>query len=65
MTRRPQKGYLNLIVDEIVLTVHTDTIKGSCGALMHADSIGKIKAGHLKQVPASITFWCARRDSNS
>ena len=65
MIWRPQKGFLNLFVNEIVVTVHNANVKGNGGALMHADSIGKIKAGHLKQVPASITFWCARRDSNS
>ena len=59
------KSYLNLLVDEIVVTDHTATIKGSYGALMHAVSIDKIKVGHLKQVPTSITDWCAQRDSNS
>ena len=50
-------------MNEIVVTVHNANVKGNCGALMHAVSIDKIKAGHLKQVPASITFWCAQGES--
>ncbi len=59
------KSYLNLLVDEIVVTDKTATVRGSYSALVHAVSIDKIKVGHLKQVPTSITDWCAQRDSNS
>ena len=59
------KSYLNLLVDEIVVTDKTATVRGSYGALAHAVSIDKIKVGHLKQVPTSIHDWCAQRDSNS
>ncbi len=59
------KCYLNLLVDGIVVTDKTATVRGSYGDLAHAVSIDKIKVGHLKQVPTFITNWCARRDSNS
>ena len=59
------KSYLNLLVDEIVVKDNTATMKGSYGALAHAVTIGDKKVGHLKQVPTSISDWCARRDSNS
>lgn len=32
------KGYLNLLVDEIVVKDNTVTIKGSYGVLVHADN---------------------------
>ena len=59
------KSYLNLLVDEIIVSNKTATMKGSYSALAHAATIDKIKVGHLKQVPTSISDWCARRDSNS
>jgi site-specific DNA recombinase len=59
------KSYLNPLVDEIVVTDKTANIKGSYGTLAHAVAIDKIKVSHLKQVPTSISDWCARRDSNS
>jgi len=59
------KSYLNLLVDEIVVKDNTATMKGSYGALAHAVTIDDKKVGHLKQVPTSISVWCARRDSNS
>jgi site-specific DNA recombinase len=59
------KSYLNLLVDEIVVNGKTAVIKGSYGALAHAVAIDNKKVGHLKQVPTSISDWCARRDSNS
>ncbi len=58
------KSYLNLLVDEIVVKDNTATIRGSYGALAHAVTIDDKKVGHLKQVPTSISVWCARRDSN-
>ena len=45
----PAKRLLNLIVNEIVVTVHNANVKGNGGALMYAVSIDKIKAGHLKK----------------
>jgi site-specific DNA recombinase len=59
------KSYLNLLVDEIVVNGKTAVIKGSYGALAHAVAIDNKKVGHLKQVPTSISDWCAGRDSNS
>lgn len=59
------KSYLNLLVDEIIVTENIATIKGSYSAIAHAASIDEIKVGHLKQVPTSISDWCAQRDSNS
>ena len=58
------KSYLNLLVDEIVVKDGTAAIKGSYRALAHAVSIDKIKVGHLKQVPTSISDWCPRHESN-
>ncbi len=57
------KSYLNILVDEIVVTEKTATIKGSYDAL--AETMQQIKMGNLKQVPTFIPDWCARRDSNS
>ena len=59
------KSYLRLLVDEIVVRDKTATVKGSYSGLADAAAIGEIKVGHLKQVPTSISVWCARRDSNS
>jgi site-specific DNA recombinase len=59
------KSYLTMLVDEIVVTDNTATVKGSYGALNNAFSMGDKKVGHLKQVPTSISNWYARRDSNS
>lgn len=59
------KSYLNLLVDEIVVNDNTATIRGSYGALANAVTMDDKKVGHLKQVPTSISNWCARRDSNS
>ncbi len=59
------KSYLNLLVDEIVVRDNSATIKGSYGALAHAVTMDDKKVGHLKQVPTSLSVWCARRDSNS
>ena len=59
------KSYLNLLIDEIVVTDRTATIKGSYNAIARDATKGEIKVGHLEQVPTSISDWCARRDSNS
>ncbi|MGB4811476.1 MAG: zinc ribbon domain-containing protein, partial [Methylophilaceae bacterium] len=59
------KSYLNLLVDEIIVNGKTAVIKGSYSALAHAVTIDDKKVDHLKQVPTSISDWCARRDSNS
>lgn len=57
------KGYLNLLVDEIVVEDKTATIRGSYAAL--AEAMHKIKVGNLNQVPTFNHDWRARRDSNS
>jgi len=59
------KSYLNLLVDEIVVRDGAATMRGSYRALANAVAMDKIKVGHLKQVPTSISDWCAQRDSNS
>lgn len=53
-----------LLVDEIVVTEKTATMKGSYSALVQAASMDEIKVGHLKQVPTSMSYWCARQESN-
>ncbi|MES1988530.1 MAG: hypothetical protein V4440_10970 [Pseudomonadota bacterium] len=60
-----QKSYSNLLVDETMVGDGSATMKGSLSVLTHAAAIGEIKVGHLKQVPTSMSDWCARRDSNS
>ncbi|MDP3087123.1 MAG: recombinase family protein [Methylotenera sp.] len=59
------KSYLNLLVDEIVVRDGAATMRGSYRALANAVAMDKIKVGHLKQVPTSISDWCARSDSNA
>ena len=58
------KSYLNLLVDEIVVNDKTATMTGSYGALANAVAMDKIKVGHLKQVPTSMSDWCPRHESN-
>lgn len=57
------KGYLNLLVGEIVVKDDKAIIKGSYTALAHAMS--QMKMGTSNQVPTFISDWRARRDSNS
>ena len=57
------KGYIQLLVEEIVVNDDTAIIKGGYTALAHA--MQKMKMGTLNQVPTFIPDWCARRDSNS
>jgi len=61
------KGYLNLLVSEIVVEGTQATIRGSDVALASATLQSTAeKSGHLpEQVPTFIPNWCARRDSNS
>lgn len=59
------KSYLNLLVDEIIVRDGAATMRGSYRALANAVAMDKIKVGHLKQVPTSISDWCARSDSNA
>ena len=59
------KSYLNLLVDEIVVKDGAATMRGSYSALANAVAMDKIKVGHLKQVPTSMSEWCARSDSNA
>ncbi len=58
------KSYLNLLIDEIVVTENTAQVKGSYAALVATASTKEIKKGDLKQVPSFIHDWCARRESN-
>ena len=59
------KSYLNLLVDEIIVRDGAATMRGSYGALANAVAMDKIKVGHLKQVPTSMSDWCTRSDSNA
>ncbi len=59
------KSYLNLLIDEIVVTEKTAQVKGSYAALVAVASDTDIKKGNLKQVPSFIHDWCARSDSNA
>lgn len=56
------KGYLNILVDEIVVQDKTATIRGSYAAL--AETMQKIKMGNLNQVPTFNLDWRARQESN-
>ena len=58
------KGYLNLLVDEIVVKEKTATATGSYTAIAAAAAMDKIKVGHSNQVPTFIHDWRARLDSN-
>ncbi|NNM76514.1 hypothetical protein HJG53_06310 [Sphingomonas sp. ID1715] len=56
-----RRAYLRLIVDEIVVTPETITVRGSKAALEHAVFAG---ADGCEGVLTSIREWRARRDSN-
>ena len=57
------KGYLNILVDEIVVTEKTATISGSNATLVAI--MGQMGKGTGDQVPSFMHEWRARRDSNS
>lgn len=57
------KRYLHLLVDEIVVSGNTATMKGSYAALTSA--IVAIKKGTSEEVPSFIVNWRARSDSNA
>ena len=57
------KGYIQMLVDEIVVEEEEVTIRGSYAGLAHA--LHKMKMGTSNQVPTVIYDWRARRDSNS
>lgn len=59
------KGYLNLLVSEIVVHPDTVTMKGAYADLLALTEDAKMKKGTVNTVPTSILDWCARRDSNS
>ncbi|MBS1230976.1 MAG: Resolvase domain [Proteobacteria bacterium] len=58
------KRYLQVLVDEIVVSGDTATMKGCYAALAHAVAVAK-KMGTSVEVPNFIRFWCARSDSNA
>ena len=58
------KNYLNLLIDEIVVTENTAQVKGSYAALMATVNDKEIKKGNLKLVPSFIHDWCPRHESN-
>ena len=58
------KSYLNLLIDEIIVSENTAQVKGSYAALVATANNQEIKKGNLKQVPSFIHDWCARRESN-
>jgi hypothetical protein len=57
------KGYIQLLVDEIVVENDEAIIKGSHAAM--AQALQQMKMGTNNLVPTVIHDWCARRDSNS
>ena len=57
------KRYLRLLVDEIVVSGNTATMKGSYAALTSA--ITAIKKGTSGEVPCFNVDWRARSDSNA
>ena len=56
------KRYLNLLVDEIVVSENTATMKGSYAALTLA--VTQTKKGLSNEVPSFNSSWRARDDSN-
>ena len=59
------KGYLNLLVSEIVVNADTVNMKGAYAGLLALGDDVKTEKCTLKTVPNSIPDWCAQRDSNS
>lgn len=58
------KSYLNLLINEIVVTDNTANVKGSYSALAATASAKKIKKDTLNQVPTFIQDWCPEPESN-
>lgn len=58
------KGYLNLLIDEIVVPDNIANVKGSYSALAATASAKEIKKGTLNQGPSFIRSWCARQESD-
>ena len=56
------KRYLHVLVDEIVVSGDTATMKGSYARL--ANAIAETKKGTSEEVPSFIKNWRARHDSN-
>jgi hypothetical protein len=55
------KGYVNLLIDEIVVEGDKANIQGSYEELSHAiDNTGN----ELNKVPIFMREWCARQESN-
>ncbi len=57
------KRYLQALVDEIVVSEETATIRGSYAAL--AEAIAEKKKGTSEEVPSFVCLWRARSDSNA
>ena len=57
------KRYLQTLVDEIVVSEDTATIRGSYAAL--AEAIAEKKKGTSEEVPSFMYLWRARSDSNA
>lgn len=55
------KSYLHLLVDEIVVTDKTATMKGRHEALAQ---LAANQSGKSNQVPTFVSGWCARQESN-
>ena len=59
------KGYLNLLVSEIVVNAQTVTMKGAYAGLLAIADESRRKKGAAITAPSSIPDWCARSDSNA
>jgi site-specific DNA recombinase len=57
------KRYLHVLVDEIVVSGDTATMRGSYAAL--ANAVSEMKKGTSEEVPYFNQQWCARSDSNA
>ncbi|ADL55678.1 recombinase family protein [Gallionella capsiferriformans] len=57
------KGYMQLLLDEVLVEDETATIKGSYASL--ANAMHQMKIGTNNLVPTLIPNWCARSDSNA
>ena len=57
------KGYIQLLVEEILVKDEKAIIRGSYAALAHA--MHKMKMSTSNQVPTFMPDWCARSDSNA
>ena len=56
------KGYIQMLIQEIVVADEEAIIRGSFDAL--AQVLHQMKMGTCKQVPSSIYVWRPRQESN-